>query len=187
MTGRSHLLVGAFTSFCAMRWHILTPDIVSFFTALIGSLLPDIDTERSMMGARMKWLSRPIARMCGHRGLTHSAVFWVAVSVLCRVLFGEDVLAGPLGALLLGVASHICVDLPTGGCQLFGPLSRSRVSVWPYVKTGGVGEVCLLVPTLALLGWCGWNAMPIHLGHDLHRPAHQRLHVPFSGDMALPS
>ncbi|MEJ5154282.1 metal-dependent hydrolase [Gluconobacter wancherniae] len=80
MTGRSHLLIGGFTVLCAMRWHFLTPEPFSVVAALFGSVLPDIDTERSIVGARCKPLSRLIARTFGHRGMTHSGVL-----LSCRV------------------------------------------------------------------------------------------------------
>ncbi|MEJ5154281.1 metal-dependent hydrolase [Gluconobacter wancherniae] len=57
-----------------MRWHFLTPEPFSVVAALFGSVLPDIDTERSIVGARCKPLSRLIARTFGHRGMTHSGV-----------------------------------------------------------------------------------------------------------------
>ena len=51
-------------------WHIVP-------SAVLTCLLPDIDHPKSLLGQRLKWISKPIARACGHRGFTHSllAVF----------------------------------------------------------------------------------------------------------------
>lgn len=191
MTGRSHILLGATAWFCAMRWQIVTDDILSFSAGILGSVFPDIDTERSMLGARFKWLSRPLSRLLGHRGLTHSALFWAAMAVLVTTSAGTMALHGPLGAFLLGVTTHIGADLPTGGCQILAPLSRSRLALWPYARTGGVGEYLLLLPMIGLLGWFGLNAVPYHRMNAKsglpHLRSHRLLHVPFSGDMPLPS
>ena len=187
MTGRSHLLIGGFAVLCAMRWHILASEPLSVCTGLLGSLLPDIDTERSMLGARVKLLSRFLARTVGHRGLTHSGVVLLLAACLVSASMGKDALYGPIGALFLGVATHIAADLPTGGCQLLAPLSRSRLSFWPYVRTGGVGEIMLLLPTLFFLGWAGFAGRDPFLGHAPPVLHHQRLHGHVLKDIAVPS
>lgn len=157
MTGRSHLLLGAMAVLCAMRWHVLAPEPLSVCTGLLGSVIPDIDTERSMLGSRVKPLSRLLARQFGHRGLTHSAVLLLILAVCVDATLGQRGLQGPVGAILFGMGTHIAADLPTGGCQLLAPLSRSRIALWPYVKTGGIGEKMLLLPALALMGWLAWG------------------------------
>ncbi|MFT8484110.1 MULTISPECIES: metal-dependent hydrolase [Gluconobacter] len=187
MTGRSHLLIGGFAVLCAMRWHVLSPEPFSVCTGLLGSLLPDIDTERSMLGARVKFLSRFLARTFGHRGITHSGVVLLLIAALVGTFMREGALRGPIGALLLGVATHIAADLPTGGCQLLAPLSRSRLSFWPYVRTGGLGEIMLLLPTLFLLGWAGFAGRDPFGGHAPYVVHHQRLHGHVLKDIAFPS
>ncbi|MFT8762838.1 MAG: metal-dependent hydrolase [Gluconobacter potus] len=175
MTGRSHLLIGGFAVLCAMRWHILSPQPLSVCTGLLGSLLPDIDTERSMLGSRLKFLSRFLAKTFGHRGLTHSGVMLLLAAAALHGLMGPESLRGPWGALLLGAGTHIAADLPTGGCQFFAPLSRSRLSLWPYVRTGGIGEIMLLVPILCLLGWAGFSGNGPVPGHVPPSAHHSRL------------
>ncbi|EHH67318.1 metal-dependent hydrolase [Gluconobacter morbifer] len=175
MTGRSHLLLGGFAVLCAMRWHVLTPDPFSFCTGLLGSLLPDIDTERSILGSRVRFLSRFLARTLGHRGLTHSAVILLAMAVVVNAVGGEIALRGPAGACLLGAATHIAADLPTGGCQVLAPLSRSRLSFWPYARTGGLGEIMLLLPALLLLGWGGMRGLNGLVCHPASVMHHTRL------------
>lgn len=175
MTGRSHLLIGGSAVLCAMRWHVLSPEPFSVCTGLLGSLLPDIDTERSMLGSRLKILSRFLAKTFGHRGLTHSGLMLVFGMAAVDALAGSAGLRGPWGALLLGVATHIAADLPTGGCQFLAPLSRSRISLWPYVRTGGIGEIMLLVPILCLLGWAGFSRNGPVTGHVSPFAHHSRL------------
>ncbi|MEJ5154283.1 metal-dependent hydrolase [Gluconobacter wancherniae] len=170
-----------------MRWHFLTPEPFSVVAALFGSVLPDIDTERSIVGARCKPLSRLIARTFGHRGMTHSGVLLLVVAFVVAEMMGEAALRGPIGALLLGAATHIAADLPTGGCQFLAPLSRSRLSFWPYVRTGGMGEMVLLLPVLLLLGWAGVSGPGPHRGRVTAAMHHQRLHGHVLKDISLPS
>ncbi|QDH17350.1 metal-dependent hydrolase [Swingsia samuiensis] len=187
MTGRSHLLIGGFSILCAMRWNWLLPDPLSVFAGLFGSLLPDIDTERSILGARIKLISRFLAKAFGHRGLTHSAVVLLLTMGIAGSWWGYSVLRGPLGALFLGVATHIIADLLTGGCQVLAPLSRSRISFWPYVRTGGIGEFMLLMPTLILLGWLSFAGRVLPASHSHFYVHHIPLRRPDLKDISFPS
>ncbi|CDL39947.1 Membrane-bound metal-dependent hydrolase YdjM, induced during SOS response [Citrobacter freundii] len=58
-------------------WHIVP-------SAILTCLLPDIDHPKSLLGQRLKWISKPIARAFGHRGFTHSllAVFALLTTFL---------------------------------------------------------------------------------------------------------
>jgi len=150
MTGRSHLLIGLAATVLACADHALPWRLDVIVAGALGSLLPDIDTPRSMLGARLSWVARPLNAVFGHRTVTHSAVLLAVCVWLAR---HEGVLAGAWGALLLGYGTHIAADMVSGGCQALYPVSRSRIAVWPHVRTGGAGEMALLVPILAgLLG-----------------------------------
>ncbi|AQS88703.1 hypothetical protein AA101099_2352 [Neoasaia chiangmaiensis NBRC 101099] len=171
MTGRSHVLIGiaSVVAACAEGWLAVSPFVL--IGGVFGSLLPDIDTERSTLGHRCKWVARPIGRMFGHRGATHSGLL-LGLAVVCLVYFGGAArLHGGWGALCLGYASHIVADMPTGGVPLLYPVSKSRISLWPYARTGGIGEFLLLLCTLTglfgLAWWSGHN-VPIRQGSGIH-------------------
>jgi len=94
MMAASHVVVGI----AAWAWaapHLGLPsfDPIALALATTGSLLPDIDHPHSWVGRRVWMISRPLAAMIGHRGLTHSIV---AVLVCCLLLRWHSVSrAGP--------------------------------------------------------------------------------------------
>ncbi len=119
--------------------------------AAAGSLLPDIDHPQSWVGRRARTVSRALASVVSHRGVTHSLV----AVVLCGVLVRADRTWGtPLAA---GYLSHLAADLLTpGGLRLLWPLRRRWAL--PLCRTGSPVEP-LLVGALVL--WTGWRL----LGH----------------------
>ncbi|MGB6647108.1 MAG: metal-dependent hydrolase [Bacteroidota bacterium] len=127
----------------------------------LGSLLPDMDTEASVVGSTMPPLSRWIERRFGHRTLSHSWLFIVALAlVLLPVIWFDGEL---YVSFLAGYASHPLLDSMTvTGVQIFYPLSTVRC-VFPLdvkhphryrVQTGsradymfGVGCLLACVPS----------------------------------------
>ncbi|MFL9694831.1 metal-dependent hydrolase, partial [Aeromonas veronii] len=43
----------------------------TFPAALASALLPHLDHPNSVRGQRLPWISKPLSRLLGHRGLTH--------------------------------------------------------------------------------------------------------------------
>ncbi|HAT3918507.1 MULTISPECIES: metal-dependent hydrolase [Enterobacteriaceae] len=98
-------------------WHIVP-------SAILTCLLPDIDHPRSFLGQRLSWLSKPIARMCGHRGFTHSllAVFGALTLFYLKVPDSWIVPADAVQGMVLGYLSHILADMLTpAGVPLLWP------------------------------------------------------------------
>ncbi|WP_411704950.1 metal-dependent hydrolase [Edaphovirga cremea] len=89
-------------------WHIIPG-------ALLTSLLPDIDHPKSIIGQRLKWISQPIARLCGHRGFTHSLLAVIAGIMLFRAKMPADWVIPPdvMHAMIIGYLSHILADMLT--------------------------------------------------------------------------
>lgn len=129
MTAEGHVIFAIATTIFAKKaamtsvitegdwWHILP-------AALLTSLVPDIDHPKSFLGQRLKWISYPIARLCGHRGFTHSLLAVLAGLMLLQLniptdwLFPADVLQG----MVLGYLSHIVADMLTpAGVPLLWP------------------------------------------------------------------
>ncbi|AGJ61241.1 Inner membrane protein ydjM [Candidatus Moranella endobia PCVAL] len=90
-------------------WHIITG-------GLITCLLPDIDHPKSLLGQRLAWLSTPIARLCGHRGFTHSLLASIASIILFTLPPQRFIPIDALHAMIIGYLSHILADMltPTG-------------------------------------------------------------------------
>lgn len=161
MTGRSHLIFGIASVLTAVNAGWIDFSVSNVGAAAFGSLLPDLDTERSMLGARMRWLSRVLAGTFGHRTITHTFCIPVLIALAAWYRGGVPALHGFAGALAIGYASHILGDLPTGGCWAFYPFSRSRISCWPYARVGGVQEFLVLVACLGALA----GVVSHHGGH----------------------
>jgi len=105
MTAPNHIVGGVvFTGFMSsiLGWNIFSNSSLMFIT-LLGSLLPDIDTPRSLFG-RMFYFSKFINRKVGHRTLTHSLIFIFVISSLMSLIntawFSVDHLASTFAIAL---------------------------------------------------------------------------------------
>lgn len=75
--------------------------------AIVGSLLPDIDHPQSFLGRRLKWLSKPINRLWGHRSITHSLIL-IGGMMSILTFMSQEAMAFGLGVGMLG---HVIIDL----------------------------------------------------------------------------
>ncbi len=158
MTAPTHIAFGLLTvassfSLFSMSIHRNLPAIAG---AIIGSLLPDVDSPRSYIGRMMLFASIPIERRWGHRTITHSLLCMFALSVVTSPLLAYQTAC--YAAILLGYMSHLIADSATkSGVPLFYP--HTAVCVFPgsaryRVKTGsllGEGTVLAVVVILLLL------------------------------------
>jgi len=95
--------------------------IIGYGSAVLGSLLPDIDTTASRLGKMFLPVSSYLERRFGHRTLTHSLLGWVIFS-----LMGLPLLMFKLKEIyfcfIFGVFSHILIDaVNKSGVPLFYP------------------------------------------------------------------
>jgi len=174
MIGRSHIVLGVACAITASSMGYVPLTFASLGAAALGSLAPDLDTERSLLGCRMVWLSRPISRLFGHRTVTHSLFVPLLTGGVLTHYLGVGGLRSAWGAFLIGYISHILADLMTGGCWALYPLSRNRVSLWPYAKTGSMREYLLLISSLGLLSCVTYHYLSRQLpqsGQKLHHSA----------------
>lgn len=102
---------------------------ISFvIVALLASLMPDIDSTSSTLGHYK--ILRPLQYLVGHRGLIHSLLFCVAISVILAFYF--PILALPF---FLGYSTHLLADSFTlDGIKPFWP---SKLEVRGRLRTGG--------------------------------------------------
>ncbi len=90
--------------------------------ALVCAVLPDLD-------ALGLWLGIPYAHPFGHRGITHSLPFAVALAGAGTLLAPEAEPRIAFGVLLVSAASHGLIDALTNGglgIALFSPFSHRR-------------------------------------------------------------
>lgn len=119
--------------------------LVTFYYCLkLGSLLPDIDTEKSTLGLRIPIISRNIHNMYGHRTITHSIFFITLIGLLLfiikqkiLVIFHVPLLITIYPAIqwgiILGCASHIFFDMlnMSGVALLYPSLNKIK---FPLLK-----------------------------------------------------
>jgi inner membrane protein len=115
---------------------------------LFGSLLPDIDHEKSTLGRMVYPLASFINRLSPHRGATHSLLALFAV-LAAGMAYLPVAVAMAMG---IGYGSHLLGDLffGKGGCPLLWPL-RGKIRM-PWARlTGGFGEQVFAVSLFAIM------------------------------------
>jgi inner membrane protein len=117
----SHVVFGiAAWTWVAPHLGLPTLDPRALVLATIGALLPDIDHPSSWVGRRLWLISRPLAAMIGHRGVTHSVV---AVAGCLMLLRWQGFSRSMIDPLVIGYLSHLAADLLTSsGLRLAWPL-----------------------------------------------------------------
>lgn len=147
MMAGSHLALGlAGWAFAAPHLGFSPLNPVGLGLAGLGSLLPDIDHPRSWVGQRARVVSRPLARVVSHRGVTHSLL---AVALGIALLRSHRWLCAPLA---VGWLSHLAADLVTPrGLRLAWPLRRHWAV--PLCRTGSAREVVIVT---LLVAWAAW-------------------------------
>jgi inner membrane protein len=150
MMARSHLVVGIATWIAAAPLlHVAAFDPLYLGLAALGSLLPDVDHPKSWVGRRTRPVSTALAATIGHRGITHSAL---AVIGLTLLLLHAGYRRGAVSALTVGYLSHLAADMLTPqGLRLAWPLRRT----WgiPLCRTGSPAEGIIVVALLGCLCW----------------------------------
>jgi inner membrane protein len=135
-------------------WHIIP-------AALLTALLPDIDHPRSLIGQRLKWVSQPIARLCGHRGFTHSLLAVVIGITLLRTHMPRNwvIPVDALHAMVIGYLSHILADMLTpAGVPLLWPCRwRFRLPLINSQKGNQLERVLGIILVLLALFWPDWT------------------------------
>jgi inner membrane protein len=115
----------------ALGSDVVPPGLIALALAL--AVLPDLD-------AVGLWLGIPYAHPFGHRGITHSLPFAVALAgagALLAPAVGAEASAA-FGMLLVSAASHGLLDALTNGglgVALFSPFSQRRIFLpWRVIE-----------------------------------------------------
>lgn len=129
--------------------------------SVVGSLIPDLDHPKSVIGKKVKPVSKGISKAFGHRGMTHSPIALILYTMFILKLTsnpeGYYELLFNYGAIgsAVGYLSHLILDMLTiGGIPLFYPMSKKKFKLAKF-KTGGhyytVSFICILVTILSLV------------------------------------
>lgn len=136
MTGATHLAAGVLLGVAA------TGDLTATIGVAIGSLLPDIDSPKSIVGRYIPILPRLIK----HRTWTHS--LWMVIALF--------LLWPPLG---IGVLSHLLLDSVTkDGVRPVWPCAW-RLRLPPGVRSGGTVDWVLGIICTLVAAWLAWEIL----------------------------
>ena len=119
---------------------MIMPFWVLFFV-LFSTAFVDIDVKSSKIGNH--WYFRPLQWVIKHRGVLHSLVFALFLSL---IVGGFNLWAG--FGFFAGYISHLFLDcLTVSGVRLFWPF---KFKIKGFVRSGGIVEEVIFV--LLLLG-----------------------------------
>lgn len=156
--GKTHKLGGLCTGLMASAILTTLPittdklivDGILIGTAVVGSLLPDIDHTNSTIGKQHKIISKCTNVLFGHRGITHAPLIYFALfGMIFWFLNGIDtllkpfILAGIFG-LFLGIMSHLFLDIITkSGIPILYPISKEKVHIANFRSEKDNGKVSI--------------------------------------------
>jgi inner membrane protein len=150
MMARSHVIVGLATWIAvAPVLHLPSLDPVYLGLVVAGSLLPDVDHPKSWVGRRTRPISTAIASTFSHRGITHSAIAVIGLTIL---LLHAGYRRGGVSALVIGYLSHLAADMLTPrGLRLAWPLRRT----WglPLCRTDSAMEPVIVTAMAGGIVW----------------------------------
>lgn len=123
----------------------------------IGSLIPDLDHPKSLLGRKFKVLSKGINKTFGHRGVTHTPIFLIIYSILIMRL--PNIFQGYIKTLvqyfsfgtIIGYFSHLILDFITvGGIPLFYPISKKNFRIAKFRSSSHKNIVIALCIVITL-------------------------------------
>lgn len=145
MLFKTHLVLGILVFFILNFIFEIPNKILFLIVVIFGAVIVDIDVKNSKVGRH--WFFRPLQFFTKHRGMVHSLIFGLIISLLIAWLSRW---AG--FAFFVGFASHLFLDsLTKSGVAIFWPLSKKRFGFG--IKSGGIFEEILFVLILLADFW----------------------------------
>lgn len=154
MLAKSHIslgLLGGIIAYPLIEKLNITKD--TYFTLLLplillGSLFPDIDEPRSVIGRKLPLLSKIVSLSFSHRGFTHFLAFPL-IFITLGIIISHSIISPSLFAFAYGIFLHQVGDMLTisGIPHYFFPLSKKRAILLPDTlrfRTGSVKEKAIL-------------------------------------------
>lgn len=160
MTAPNHIAGGIVITgiFCSL-WNInIFENPVYITTCVIGSLLPDIDHTKSIIGKAVYPLAKWLSVKYGHRTITHSLLFLFFVTLTTYLLEHFNLLKTDGHSisfiLFFAVFSHLLLDMVTiQGIPLFYPFYRNPcvlpANVELRIQTGNLKQEGIVLFILA--------------------------------------
>lgn len=165
MLWRTHIVTGASAGLLLAGQTNVETAVASASIAGLAALLPDIDSPQSKLGRLVPVIPRVLSITVGHRGLLHSLVGALAMSLLMTVLIRiwyDQSFWVLLPLVLVGYVSHILIDsLTNSGCPLLYPLPF-HLKV-PLFSTGSFAERLIAFPAMLFLFM--WLSGPLVWGY----------------------
>jgi inner membrane protein len=132
-----------------VRYLAIGSPIVFGIFLILATMFVDIDSRNSKMGKRFYF--RPIQWIVKHRGIFHSLLFGLLISVIIAAVHSW---AGV--GFFVGYVSHLFMDCFTrSGVKVFWPVYNKKIS-FGWVRSGGVAEDVIFVLLLLLNLWLVW-------------------------------
>lgn len=177
MMGKTHRLAGLSAGILVGSKLIVSPYTPEQFiiagafmgACTVGSLLPDIDHQNSLISKKMKLTSKIVSSLFEHRGVTHAplihafilGILYLTINIyLSEYVFVSYICKALLSGLYLGILTHIILDLLTiKGVPLLFPLTSINVKqhLLP-LKTGKYERfIRVLIATFTIGGLILWK------------------------------
>ncbi len=134
MLFRTHLIITCF--FILLALPFVDFKIVFVIAALLGTLIPDIDTKYSKAGK--KKVFRPVQLFTSHRGVFHSFSFLVLLGFFLVFVFPKAI-----EGFILGYGLHLIADSLT--VQGIYPLYPLKWKIKGNLRTGSFNETGILI------------------------------------------
>jgi len=146
MLFRTDIVFGIFIYLILMNY--IDSRVVFLVFLLLGVVITDIDSRKSKVGKR--WYFRPLQWVVRHRGVFHSLIFGLLLSLVIAAFYRW---AG-IG-FFVGYLSHLILDcLTPQGVKLFWPISKWKIK--GFIRSGKVVEdvvfVLLLLVDIFIVG-----------------------------------
>lgn len=147
MNGGTHKLAGVCTGVIASSFLLNEPYTsekvlltgVLIGGSILGSLIPDIDHRQSKIGNKMKITSFIINKLCKHRGITHTPLLYMILSVifLLPTILSDNFLNtfyfNLVFGIFIGIISHLFLDsLTISGIPLLYPFTKKKFHLLNY-------------------------------------------------------
>lgn len=141
MNGICHKIGGITTSVIILStaFQDVTPETfaVATIAGALGSLIPDIDEPNSIVGKKVKLLSKGFKAIFGHRGIIHTPFMLILICI--GLFFGLKKIPEEFLHLctysaiffVIGYLSHLILDYMTPqGIMIFYPFSKKRFRIF---------------------------------------------------------
>lgn len=169
----THALVGAGSCTVAFQVAGMPATATVLTVAVLGSLAPDVDHPGSWLGRRVFPLSLLFSWLVGHRGVTHSVLAFMVLSLSLHFLVPNK-WAALVPAFQIGYLSHLFSDWNTSsGIPVLWPSERRFCAPWAF-PTGGAAEMVICLTLIIFFGMAGYatlNTKASQIGASIHQTA----------------